>query len=292
VSEVIRAEEHLTNTVRQALILEALGYTLPEYAHLSLVLGEDRSKLSKRHGATSVDQFRQEGFLPVAMLNYLCNLGWNDGTDKEIYTPQELIDAFELERVTKSPAVFDMKKLRWINGQHLRALPEEERAALIGECLASAGLAKEAQSPFVSAASRMVAEKVELVNDATELVREALLYPLSATLDEQKAMADDEDFGAVSRALLQLYRDANLPDPSSDDFEAEWKKSVKALGKELGLKGKALFMPLRVATTGRTSGPDLAAQLRVLALAEGGSDAQAVTLAQRMDELEHALGKL
>merc|ERR1719453_2209536 len=140
VSTVVRAEEHLTNTVRQVLILEALGYAVPRYAHLSLVLGEDRSKLSKRHGATSVNQFRQEGFLPAAMLNYLCLLGWNDGTDKEIYTVDELIEAFSLERITKSPAVFDMAKLRWVNGQHLRALPQEELAGLIGEQLRGNGV--------------------------------------------------------------------------------------------------------------------------------------------------------
>jgi len=292
VSEVIRAEEHLTNTVRQALILQALGYELPQYAHLSLVLGEDRSKLSKRHGATSVDQFRKEGFLPEAMINYLCNLGWNDGTDQEIYTVQELIDAFSLDRVTKSPAVFDMKKLRWINGQHLRALPEEQRAELIGQCLAEASVAKEAASPFVTAASSMVAEKVELVNDSEPLVRDALSYPLSKTLADEPAFAADADFAAVSRALLERYRAGELPDPAADDFVAEWKKSVKALGKELGVKGKTLFMPLRVATTGRMSGPDIAAQLQVLALAEGNSDVEFVTLAQRMDELEKELAKL
>ena len=93
VSTVVRAEEHLTNTVRQVLILEALGYRVPRYAHLSLVLGEDRSKLSKRHGATSVDQFRKEGFLPDAMINYLCLLGWNDGTEQDIYTREELVQA-------------------------------------------------------------------------------------------------------------------------------------------------------------------------------------------------------
>ena len=130
VTSVIRAEEHLTNTVRQVLILEALGYPVPKYAHLALVLGEDRSKLSKRHGATSVSQFKQEGFLPEAMINYLCLLGWNDDTDQEIYTVDELVEAFSLDRGTKSPAVFDMKKLRWINGQHLRALPEERLCEL------------------------------------------------------------------------------------------------------------------------------------------------------------------
>merc|ERR1719258_264022 len=97
-----------------------LAHWASQWPAASLVLGEDRSKLSKRHGATSVDQFRREGYLPEAMINYLCLLGWNDGTDQDIYTKEELIKAFSLSRVTKSPAVFDMKKLRWVNCQHLR----------------------------------------------------------------------------------------------------------------------------------------------------------------------------
>ena len=132
---MIRAEEHLTNTLRQMLILEALGYKAPTYAHCSLILGQDRSKLSKRHGATSVSQFAAQGFLPQAMMNYLANLGWNDGTPKEIYTPEELIAAFDLNRIVKTPAMFDMDKLRWINGQHLKTIPREELEGLVGETL-------------------------------------------------------------------------------------------------------------------------------------------------------------
>ena len=198
VSTVVRAEEHLTNTVRQVLILEALGYRVPRYAHLSLVLGEDRSKLSKRHGATSVDQFRKEGFLPDAMINYLCLLGWNDGTEQDIYTREELITAFSLSRVTKSPAVFDMKKLRWVNGQHLRALPEAQLAALITDQFRDAGVLgaeaeaqAEAVAAFSGATARMVSEKVELVNDAEALTRDALAYPLRETLAAEPKLAAD-----------------------------------------------------------------------------------------------------
>jgi len=288
VSTVIRAEEHLTNTVRQALILEALGYKLPQYAHLSLVLGEDRSKLSKRHGATSVDQFRKEGFLPQAMVNYLCLLGWNDSTDQEIYTVDELIEKFSLERVTKSPAVFDIKKLRWINGQHLRALPEEERCKLIGEHLKETGVAKDAESDFVEAASLMVAEKVELVNDAGALVRAALTYPLSEGGD---ALLEEDGLVEVGQALIKAFNAGDLPTPGSDEFEAKWKSAVKGIGKELGRKGKGLFMPLRIATTGRKMGPDVPAQLQVAELADGNSDCEVVSFKERMRILEEAIGK-
>jgi len=292
VSTVIRAEEHLTNTVRQVLILEALGYETPQYAHLSLVLGEDRSKLSKRHGATSVNQFRQEGFLPEAMINYLCNLGWNDGTDKEIYTVAELTEAFSLERITKSPAVFDMKKLRWVNGQHLRALPDDKLATLVGEQLHESGVVDGAVSPFVDAAASMVREKVELVNDAEPLVRAALSYPLQETLASdagQKLV--EEGFAEVARAVLAAKAEGTLP-AFGDDAEAEWKSFSKAVGKELGRKGKGLFMPLRLALTGRMMGPDIPAQLRLLSVAPGAALAEMVPLEERLSALEAAVANM
>jgi len=291
VSTVIRAEEHLTNTVRQVLILEALGYTPPQYAHLSLVLGEDRSKLSKRHGATSVNQFKEEGFLPEAMINYLCNLGWNDGTEQEIYTVQELVDAFSLERITKSPAVFDMKKLRWVNGQHLRALPDEQMATLVGEHLAKVGVCTDASSPFVQAATKMVREKVELVNDAEPLVVAALAYPLLETLEGEAAQKLD-GFIEVAAAVVAAVEDGSLPTLDGPDAAEQWKGWSKALGKELGRKGKGLFMPLRLAFTGTMAGPDVPAQLELVGLAPGEAKAGFVPLAERLEILKGALAKL
>jgi glutamyl-tRNA synthetase len=126
ITHVIRAEEHLSNTLRQMLILEAMSYKPPVYAHCSLILGSDRSKLSKRHGATSLSQFASQGYIPEAMMNYLANLGWNDGTPKEIYTPNELIAAFDMSRIIKSQSMFDVQKLKWINQQHLRNLTNEK----------------------------------------------------------------------------------------------------------------------------------------------------------------------
>jgi len=136
VTTVVRAEEHLTNTVRQLLVYEALGFEPPDYAHASLILGSDRSKLSKRHGATSCGQFRERGYLADAMVNYLALLGWNDGTDKEVYSREELIEAFDLSRVIAAPAMFDDAKLRWLNGQHLRAMEPDALAPLAENAMA------------------------------------------------------------------------------------------------------------------------------------------------------------
>ena len=293
ITDVIRAEEHLTNTVRQYLILEALGYPIPKYAHLSLVLGEDRSKLSKRHGATSVNQFKMEGFLPDAMINYLCNLGWNDGTDKEIYTVDELVDAFSLSRITKSPAVFDMKKLRWVNGQHLRALPEESLDELISAQLLDSGLLTAADAAFTSAAARMVAEKVELVNDAEPLIRDALLYPLEETMASEAAAPIIADgFVEVAQAVVDAYKANELPDPSADDFTDAWKGWVKGVGKSLGRKGKGLFMPLRIAMTGRMAGPDIPAQLLLLGVASENVQLDSVQIADRISTPEQTISAL
>ena len=152
ITHVIRAEEHLTNTLRQMLILEGLGYKAPTYAHVSLILGSDRSKLSKRHGATSVQQFSEQGFLPGAMMNYLAKLGWNDGTDKEIFTSAELIQAFDLSRIIPSPAVFDMDKLRWINAQHIKLLPKEQLEKLVLQTLQTSDKRPELSKPPVMSA--------------------------------------------------------------------------------------------------------------------------------------------
>lgn len=175
VTTVVRAEEHLTNTLRQGLILEALAYAVPRYAHLSLVLGEDRAKLSKRHGATSVDQFRRAGFLADAMINYLTTLGWNDGTDKEIFSVEELVGLFSLERITKSPAVFDMAKLRWVNAQHLRLLPPAELSARLREFLVQEGVCSDdgsaAANAFFDAVGGIAAERIEVINDVARARR-------------------------------------------------------------------------------------------------------------------------
>ena len=131
ISHVVRAEEHLTNTHRQLILYEALGIEPPVFAHASLILGEDKTKLSKRHGATSVGQYAIDGFLPEAMINFLALLGWNEGNDREIYSVEELKECFTLERISKSPGVFDHAKLTWMNGQHLRALPVEKLVPMV-----------------------------------------------------------------------------------------------------------------------------------------------------------------
>lgn len=286
ITHVIRAEEHLTNTLRQALILDALGYPLPTYAHCSLILGSDRSKLSKRHGATSVDQFRRQGFLRDAMINYLAGLGWNDGTDQEIYEEQELVDAFALDRVIKSSAVFDNDKLKWVNGMHIRKADPTALEPLVAEALTEAGVVPEPTPELSSSAVAVSVQSMELIADAADIVKACLAYPLDETLasDEAQKLVDD-DFAEVAAALVAKFEAGEVPSPSDADFDAQWKALVKSVGKDLGRKGKRLFHPTRVAVTGRMSGPDIGEQLKLVNKAEPLGLGGVVPLAQRFEQL-------
>nr|GEX55269.1 glutamate--tRNA ligase, chloroplastic/mitochondrial [Tanacetum cinerariifolium] len=187
ITHVIRAEEHLPNTLRQALIYKALEFPMPSFAHVSLILAPDRSKLSKRHGATSVGQFREMGFLPQAIVNYLALLGWSDGTNDEFFTLDQLVEKFSITRVNKSGAIFDSTKLRWMNGQHLKALPTEELIKTIGEQWRSAGILIESEGLFVEDAYKLLEGGMDVITDAEKLMSDLLSYPFHDTLSSSEA---------------------------------------------------------------------------------------------------------
>lgn len=337
VTHVLRAEEHLTNTFRQLLVLAAIGAVqtgrAPEYAHLSLILSPDRTKLSKRHGATSVAEFRDEGFLPTAMLNGLALLGWNDGTERELYASlDELTEAFSLDRVGRAPAVFDLHKLRWINQQHIKQVADEDLQTMLEERWAKGGLLARKEengqeqeangstatsgrnaptsNPSTSAAA-LTAPAHELARAATMALRESIAtlreaetglqellgYPLEALLAHPEHegagdLADPETLRIFLPALRAALDDGSLANAALEDGGI--KAWTKALGKQLQRKGKGLFMPLRIALSGRTHGPDLGTVVKILVLAERGGvpkgcDAH-VTLDQRLRILENAIG--
>lgn len=284
ITHVLRAEEHLPNTLRQVLIYKALGFPIPAFGHMSLILAPDKSKLSKRHGATSVGEFKEEGFLAPAMVNFLSLLGWNDGTEQEIFTEEELCSKFTLDRITKSGAVFDKTKLSWMNGQHLRALDPATMQSMIGQALKDASLVKEVDSPFAKAAVDIVANSLELVNDAEKEVLPLLGYPLSDTLgsDPAKKILDD-DFAQVARAVVAAYDSGDLQQAIAGEPKG-FKDWINSIGKEQERKGKRLFMPIRIALTGRMQGPDVGEVMRFLSLESGDVQAphQVVTLDERM----------
>ncbi|KAL2332618.1 hypothetical protein Fmac_013831 [Flemingia macrophylla] len=271
ISHVIRAEEHLPNTLRQALIYKALGFPMPYFAHVSLILAPDRSKLSKRHGATSVGQFREMGYLPVAMVNYLALLGWGDGTENEFFTLDQLVEKFTIERVNKSGAIFDSTKLRWMNGQHLRARPSEELTKLIGEFWKTSGLLTVSAGPFIDEAVQLLKDGIDLTNDADKALANLLSYPLHSTLQSHETESVLQDnLSEFAAALLAAYDSGDLI-AALEEGLAGWQKWVKSFGKSLKRKGKSLFMPLRLLLTGKLHGPDMGASVVLLCKA-GTSD--------------------
>lgn len=289
ISHVIRAEEHLPNTLRQALIYKALGFPMPHFAHVSLILAPDRSKLSKRHGATSVGQYREMGYLPQAMVNYLALLGWGDGTENEFFTLEQLVEKFSIGRVNKSGAVFDSTKLRWMNGQHLRALPSDKLNKLVGERWKSSGILAESEGPFIEEAVLLLKDGIELVTDSDKVLSNLLSYPLHATLSspEGKVMIQNK-LSEVSSGLLAAYDSGELLN-ALDEGHSGWQKWVKNFGKTMKLKGKSLFMPLRVLLTGKLHGPDMGSSIILLHQAGSGdmvsSQAEFVTLKERFGVL-------
>ncbi|XP_059442191.1 glutamate--tRNA ligase, chloroplastic/mitochondrial [Corylus avellana] len=289
ISHVIRAEEHLPNTLRQALIYKALGFSMPNFAHVSLILAPDRSKLSKRHGATSVGQFKEMGYLPQAMVNYLALLGWGDGTENEFFTLEQLVEKFSIGRVNKGGAIFDSTKLRWMNGQHLRALPSEELTKVIGERWKSTGVLTESEGTFIEEAVQQLKDGIDLITDSDKALSNLLSYPLLATLKSTEAKPVLEDkLSEFSAHLVAAYDSGELLG-ALEEGHAGWQKWVKNFGKSLKRKGKSLFMPLRVLLTGKLHGPDMGASVLLLHRAEAhgivAPEAGFVTLNERFNML-------
>jgi glutamyl-tRNA synthetase len=275
ISHVIRAEEHLPNTLRQALIYNALGFSMPQFGHVSLILAPDRSKLSKRHGATSVGQFREMGYLAPAMVNYLALLGWNDGSEDEIFTIEQIIEKFSIDRITKSGAIFDQTKLGWMNGQHLRLMPTEDVATMFREQWLKAAIVSESVSgSFIDVAVELLKNGTELVADSENHLLSILHYPLNETLtsSEVKHVVDD-NISEVADAIVSAYDNGELQAAIEGGHDA-WSQWIKAMGKAFKRKGKRLFMPVRVLLTGSMKGPEVGA---VLGLVREGETTGSVT---------------
>lgn len=276
ITHVIRGEEHLSNTPRQLLIYEALNFPLPQFAHVSLILGEDRSKMSKRHGATSVLEYRKQGYLPEAMVNFLALLGWSPEGEREIFSPEELIRLFSLERVSKSPAVFDLGKLNWLNAHYIKQLPPARLTELCLPYLLEAGLLKpEALGEKMSWLEQAVAavqEKMEYVSQAPDLL---------AVFLEEKTEIESGDKTAQKILELETTPGVIAAFTEKAGKMTEWdsetvRRLLGEIGKELGVKGKALFMAVRVAVSGRSYGPDLNTLLVLLGPAAAARRAQGI----------------
>jgi nondiscriminating glutamyl-tRNA synthetase len=237
-------------------LYQALGFSPPEFAHLALVLGPDHSPLSKRHGATSVGEFRGKGYLPEALVNYLALIGWSPGADDELLPIDELARRFSLARVGHSPGVFDEEKLAWVNRHYLKMADPLRIAELSVPYFIDAGVAMtpdERGIAFLSRAMAMVTSSVDRLNQVPARVAFLFDYDVRTVLDDPQLRTEMSSDGArgVAAALAEAL--AAAPRLDREKFRAV-ANQVKA---RTGQKGKALFHPIRVALTGRAEGPEL-----------------------------------
>lgn len=252
-SHVFRAEEHLPNTLRQLMIYEAMNWTVPQFGHISLVLDEDRQKMSKRRGASSCDQFRLDGYLPQALLNFVALLGWSHASEKEVLTMDEMIQGFDTNRLNPSGAIFDRQKLKWMNSVYLRALPEEKLWDLVSPFLIREGLDFTSETQEWKIQSLKVFKSyLEVLTDAAPLYR-ALHEPSFVIHEEAAETLAWESTTSVVEAWAQLLKDSNKTYLTEEEFLAI-QDQVKV---KCGVKGKHLFMPIRVAVIGKPQGTEL-----------------------------------
>ncbi len=255
ITHIIRGEDGISNTARQILIQEAIGAPRPQYAHLPLILGSDRSKLSGRHGAVSVNEYRRAGYLPDALINYLALLGWHPATDQEIFTREELIQHFDLEQVQKAGAIFDEKKLRWVNRQHLIKVASEQFAEESKKFFKPETLKKLEETQRLDAAMGMVRERIEIYSDITAMDEAGEFDYLTGSPSYEAAKLAWKGEGLPEtkvrlQAVLALLE--GIP-------EASWskegvKEKVWPYAEQEG-RGQVLW-PMRYALTGRDKSPD------------------------------------
>lgn len=252
ISHVIRADEHISNTPRQILIQQALEFPMPQYAHLPLVLAPDRTKLSKRHGAVSVSEYRQQGYLPEALINFIALLGWNPGTEKEIYSTDSLIKDFSLERIQKAGAVFNIKKLDYLNGLYIRQKPIEELTEMCLPYFIDSGLiVKTEEKISLETLKKIVSiyqerlKKLSEISDLTDFFfKDKLNY--NKDLLRWKEMTDNEIKGSLDK-LEKILSKIKKEDFNKENLE---KILIQEAEKIRDDKGRLLW-PLRVALTNK-----------------------------------------
>lgn len=260
ISHVIRAEEHLSNTPKQILLYKALGWGLPQFAHVSMILAPDRSKLSKRHGATSVQEFRDDGYLPEALINYLALLGWSSKEDRDFWSREELLDRFSLDGISRSPAIYDIEKLSWMNGNYLAQADSERIAALLYED------AQRKSSPISTDQLLPVIELLKpRVKTVPAILEEGAYFFEPITGYDEKGCQKyfrQEDSLRLLQECLSLCQESDFE--SAEKLEQELRQRAA----DLKLKAAKLIHPIRLAISGRTATPGLFEVMMILGKSE------------------------
>jgi glutamyl-tRNA synthetase len=251
ISHVIRGDDHISNTPRQLLIYKAFGATPPLFAHLPMIWGPDRKRLSKRHGATSIDEYRKRGYLPDAIINYLALLGWGTSDSQQIFTKDELISKFSLDRVSKTPAIFDLDKLTWMNGRYIASLDIDRLSDLLGVYLGGwerkiANRGEEWFKELVSVYQMRIKTLREFIKEGDFFFKDRI------TIDEDAQQILERS------GTSQILRSAKEVLVSIEPFVIEAiEKGIRDLSIRLGVKAADVIHPIRAAITGRSSSPPI-----------------------------------
>jgi len=261
ITHVIRAVEHINNTPKQLLLYEALGLPAPKFAHLPLILGTDKSKLSKRHGAVSLISYREQGFLPEAMVNYLALLGWAPGDDKEIMDKEELISRFTLERINPSNAVFDVNKLLWMNQQYILKMNESELIEHLKPYFIDAGLINEQEfetkKEWIKELCLLMQPRIKVLGDIVDLTVYFFTDDFEYEEDRLHKYTDKRTLELMERFLGKMDEVKNFNAQSLENL-------LRGFAAENKIKAKELIHPLRIFVTGRSSGAGLFKTLELL----------------------------
>ncbi|HEY9576913.1 MAG TPA: glutamate--tRNA ligase [Pseudobacillus sp.] len=262
-THVLRGDDHISNTPKQLLVYNALGWEPPTFGHMTLIVNESRKKLSKRDESIIqfIEQYKELGYLPEALFNFIALLGWSPAGEEEIFSKEEFIEMFDANRLSKSPALFDQQKLSWMNNQYMKKVDLDRVVELAVPHLVKAGRIEversSEQEEWVRELIELYQEKLsfgaEIVEMSELFFKEDISYE-----DEAKSVLEEEQVPEVMASFLEKVE-------AMDEFKAEEiKKAMKAVQKETGHKGKKLFMPIRAAVTGQTHGPDLPKAIELL----------------------------
>ena len=261
ITHVIRGDDHLSNTPRQILVYQALGFDLPEFAHLPMILGSDRTPLSKRHGAVSVSQYKEMGYLPQALINYLALLGWGTHESKQLFTQEELIDRFSLEHVSRNPAIFDPKKLEWMNGHYLKEAGSKEITDLVIDYLKKKELLLEELSPekrrWIERIVGTVGERLKYIGQIIDYA--GFFFTEEITLDKNAK----EKF--LKKEIKPFLKEIKEGLAILEDFRGkEIEEVIRKKWAEFKIKPKVGGQAIRVALTGQTISPPLFETIELL----------------------------
>ncbi|MEV9653325.1 glutamate--tRNA ligase [Bacillus aerius] len=262
-THILRGEDHISNTPKQIMVFNAFGWDVPLFGHMTLIVNENRKKLSKRDESIIqfIEQYKNLGYLPEALFNFIALLGWSPVGEEELFTKEQFIDIFDVNRLSKSPALFDMHKLKWVNNQYVKALDLDQVVALTLPHLQKAGKVSEQltdeENTWVRKLISLYHEQLSYGAEIVELTELFFKEQIEYNQEAKEVLAEEQVPEVMASFAGQLERlESFIPD--------EIKAAIKAVQKETGHKGKKLFMPIRVAVTGQTHGPELPQSIELL----------------------------